>query len=73
MNADSLIPFGKDGPDFVLMGRVGNVLFANGQDAGHDRTHSRGGRPVLPDECGQLADVQPVVRRRADEGRSPPM
>ncbi|MEO6864253.1 MAG: multicopper oxidase family protein [Gemmatimonadaceae bacterium] len=30
-NADSLIPFGKEGPDFALMGRVGNVLLVNGE------------------------------------------
>jgi suppressor of ftsI len=31
INGDSLIPFGKDGPDFALMGRVGNVLLVNGE------------------------------------------
>jgi len=31
VNADTLIPFGKEGPDFVLMGRVGNVLLINGE------------------------------------------
>lgn len=31
MNADTLIPFGKDGPDFALTGRVGNVLLVNGE------------------------------------------
>ena len=31
VNADSLIPFGKEGPDFALMGRVGNVLLVNGE------------------------------------------
>jgi FtsP/CotA-like multicopper oxidase with cupredoxin domain len=31
INADSLIPFGKEGPDFALMGRVGNVLTVNGE------------------------------------------
>ena len=30
VNGDTLIPFGKDAPDFVLMGRVGNVLLVNG-------------------------------------------
>lgn len=30
-NADSLIPFGKEAPDFALMGRVGNVLLVNGE------------------------------------------
>ena len=29
VNADTLIPFGKEGPDFALMGRVGNVLLVN--------------------------------------------
>jgi FtsP/CotA-like multicopper oxidase with cupredoxin domain len=31
INADSLIPFGKEGPTFALMGRVGNVLTVNGE------------------------------------------
>jgi suppressor of ftsI len=31
MNGDTLIPFGKDGPDFALMGRLGNVLLVNGE------------------------------------------
>jgi FtsP/CotA-like multicopper oxidase with cupredoxin domain len=31
VNADSLIPFGKEAPDYVLMGRVGNVMLVNGE------------------------------------------
>jgi len=31
VNADTLIPFGKEGPDFALMGRVGSVEFVNGE------------------------------------------
>jgi FtsP/CotA-like multicopper oxidase with cupredoxin domain len=31
INADTLIPFGKEAPDFALMGRVGNVLTVNGE------------------------------------------
>lgn len=31
LNADTLIPFGKEQPDFALMGRVGNVLLVNGE------------------------------------------
>jgi FtsP/CotA-like multicopper oxidase with cupredoxin domain len=31
VNGDTLIPFGKEGPDFALMGRVGNVLMVNGE------------------------------------------
>lgn len=31
MQADTLIPFGKEAPDFALMGRVGNVLLVNGE------------------------------------------
>jgi suppressor of ftsI len=31
INADTLIPFGKEEPDFALMGRVGNVLLVNGE------------------------------------------
>jgi FtsP/CotA-like multicopper oxidase with cupredoxin domain len=30
INADTLIPFGGAGPDFTLMGRVGNELLVNG-------------------------------------------
>lgn len=30
INADTLIPFGRNEPDFTLMGRVGNVLMVNG-------------------------------------------
>lgn len=33
VNGDTLIPFGKEGPDFALMGRVGNVLTVNGEPA----------------------------------------
>ncbi|MGE5230638.1 MAG: multicopper oxidase family protein [Deltaproteobacteria bacterium] len=31
MQADTLIPFGRESPDFALMGRVGNVLLVNGE------------------------------------------
>jgi suppressor of ftsI len=31
VSGDTLIPFGKEGPDFALMGRVGNVLTVNGE------------------------------------------
>ncbi|MEP6494991.1 MAG: multicopper oxidase family protein [bacterium] len=31
VNGDTLIPFGKEAPDFALMGRVGNVLLVNGE------------------------------------------
>lgn len=31
VNADTLIPFGKEAPDFALMGRVGNLLLVNGE------------------------------------------
>lgn len=31
VQADSLIPFGREAPDFALMGRVGNVLTVNGE------------------------------------------
>jgi len=31
VNADTLIPYGKKGPDFALMGRVGNLLLVNGE------------------------------------------
>jgi FtsP/CotA-like multicopper oxidase with cupredoxin domain len=39
MQADTLIPFGKDGPDFALMGRVGNVLLVNGEPQYHIAAH----------------------------------
>lgn len=31
INADTLIPFGREAPDFALMGRLGNVLLVNGE------------------------------------------
>lgn len=31
INADTLIPFGREAPDFALMGRTGNVLLVNGE------------------------------------------
>jgi FtsP/CotA-like multicopper oxidase with cupredoxin domain len=31
MQADTLIPYGQEAPDFALMGRVGNVLLVNGE------------------------------------------
>jgi suppressor of ftsI len=31
VNADTLIPFGREAPSFALMGRVGNVLLVNGE------------------------------------------
>lgn len=37
VNGDTLIPFGTEGPDFALMGRVGNVLTVNGEP---EYTHS---------------------------------
>jgi FtsP/CotA-like multicopper oxidase with cupredoxin domain len=39
MQADTLIPFGKAGPDFALMGRVGNVLLVNGEPHYHAEVH----------------------------------
>jgi FtsP/CotA-like multicopper oxidase with cupredoxin domain len=39
MNADTLIPFGEDAPDFALMGRVGNVLMVNGEPSYALRVH----------------------------------
>ena len=39
MQADTLIPFGKEGPDFALMGRVGNVLLVNGEPGYSLRVH----------------------------------
>jgi FtsP/CotA-like multicopper oxidase with cupredoxin domain len=31
INADTLIPFGREAPDFALMGRVGNIPLVNGE------------------------------------------
>jgi len=39
MQADTLIPYGKERPDFALMGRVGNVLLVNGEPAYALRVH----------------------------------
>ncbi|HEX5439213.1 MAG TPA: multicopper oxidase domain-containing protein, partial [Gemmatimonadaceae bacterium] len=44
INADTLIPFGKTGPDFALMGRVGNVLLVNGEP--HWTMHADSGAVV---------------------------
>ena len=38
---DTLIPFGQEGPDFALMGRLGNVLLVNGE-AGWTMDAARG-------------------------------
>ncbi|HEX6991516.1 MAG TPA: multicopper oxidase family protein [Gemmatimonadales bacterium] len=39
MQADTLIPFGKEQVDFALMGRVGNVLLVNGEPDYHLQVH----------------------------------
>jgi suppressor of ftsI len=39
MNGDTLIPFGRDTPDFALMGRLGNVLLVNGEPGYRLRVH----------------------------------
>jgi suppressor of ftsI len=44
VNGDSLIPFGKEAPDYVLMGRVGNVLLVNGVP--RDTMRARAGEVV---------------------------
>ncbi|MEO8479755.1 MAG: multicopper oxidase family protein [Gemmatimonadota bacterium] len=41
IHADTLIPFGRESPDFVLMGRVGNVPLVNGEP-GYDLHVKRG-------------------------------
>ena len=41
IHADTLIPFGKEAPDFALMGRVGNVPLVNGEP-GYALTVHRG-------------------------------
>ena len=69
INGDTLIPFGKEGPDFALMGRVGNVLTVNGEPDYKLVDATRRGGALLSHERVQLAHVQPLVRRRGDEGR----
>jgi FtsP/CotA-like multicopper oxidase with cupredoxin domain len=39
MQADTLIPYGAEAPDFALMGRVGNVLLVNGEPGYALRVH----------------------------------
>ena len=39
IHADTLIPFGREAPDFALMGRVGNVMLVNGEPAGAWTVH----------------------------------
>ena len=61
----SLVPYGKEGPDFALMGRVGNVLLVNGEPGWtSSRAGGRGGA-LLSHQRLQLADLEPLVRRRA--------
>jgi suppressor of ftsI len=43
-NGDSLIPFGRTGPDFALMGRVGNTLLVNADP--HYTLHAAPGEVV---------------------------
>jgi FtsP/CotA-like multicopper oxidase with cupredoxin domain len=44
VNADTLIPFGKEGPDFSLMGRVGSLVLVNG--GARDTLHAHTGDVV---------------------------
>ena len=50
------------------MGRVGNVLLVNGEPGYALRVHRGRGGAVLSHQRRQLAHVQPLVRRRADQG-----
>ena len=50
VNGDTLIPFGKEAPDFALMGRVGNVLLVNGEPRVHAAREEGRGRALLPHE-----------------------
>jgi suppressor of ftsI len=44
VNADTLIPFGREGPDFSLMGRVGSLVLVNG--GARDTLHAHSGEVV---------------------------
>ena len=44
VNADTLIPFGREGPDFSLMGRVGSLVLVNG--GARDTLHAHTGEVV---------------------------
>ena len=64
-----VIPFGKEAADFALMGRVGNVLLVNGEPR---YTLARGAGEVVrfyPHQRLELAHLQHLIRRRADQGR----
>ena len=69
INADTLIPFGKEAPDFALMGRVGNVLLVNGEPGWLDARQAGRGGALLPHQRLELAHLEPLLRRRRDEGR----
>ena len=69
INADTLVPFGTEAPDYALMGRVGNVLLVNGEPRYTLRVQTRRGGALLPHQRRQLAHLQRLVRRRADESR----
>ena len=51
------------------MGRFGNVMLVNGEPRYRADGRARRGRALLPHERLQHAHVQPVVPRRAHEGR----
>ena len=65
----ALVPYGAEQPTHALMGRFGNVFLVNGEP---DRRHARAprrSRAILLHQRVEYAALQPVVRRRADEGR----
>ena len=70
VNGDTLIPFGKEAPDYALMGRVGNVLLVNGEPRYTLPREDGRGRALLHHQRLQLAHLQRVVRRRADQSAS---
>ena len=65
INADSLIPFGKEAPTYALMGRVGNVLTVNGEPNYKLSAPQGRGRALLLHERVELAHVQRLVQWRA--------
>ena len=64
-----LVPLGRGAPTHALMGRFGNVLLVNGEPRLSPDGQAGRGRALLPHQRRQHAHVQPLVSRRADEGR----
>ena len=62
-----IAPFHRSGPNFTAMGRFGNVLLINGETAFSGEASVRRGRPPVPGQYRQHADLQLRRPRRTGE------